>query len=627
MKKQLRDYQQTAFNEIMAHCFDCWKNGKVEHIVLEGSVGFGKTLLIAALAKFINDKIAHKGGTVLCLADQGELVEQNAEEAWGFGLKNSVFAASLNSKSTAYPTIYGMRQTLVNALGKPPFDTMRPAILIIDECHKWDFEREGSQAYEVYQHFAANNPNLLVVGVTGTPYRGVEPIYGEGRFFARKTETSFGTDYLQNENWLIREHYGFHTKNEAIDFSSLDMRDNNETGGNYSEDEIDKLYQGEAEKTFTICREIVHNTYAPEELGVLIFCGSKFHTTQVKYGLEMAGVKPDEIAIVTDNTSDNERMKARKKAQTGEVKYFVNVGVASTGWNVPRWKHIVYMRPIGSLVFFKQSIGRVLRPYLSKDAAIEFNSAETTSLEVRESILLASEKPEAFVHDYAGVYERLAPYLDDDMEVQKAARKRAKDEDETVPCPRCNFENSPFAQRCANVIDGQRCTHFYSFVLCRNKDCKDEDGEHTKNSPMAHSCRICGDVIKDPNAALLNKAYDDSEYRAVAKMEIELAKNQKGLTVKYHLVEPDESLGLPQVYYHLDQSNWARGAWYNGFLKTHCNKAWRSRFHMMSAPNIVKQKAVFDTPTHITVRKNDKGKFIIAKARFRSGREAETQTA
>jgi superfamily II DNA or RNA helicase len=625
MAKQLRDYQQVAFDEIMAHCFRCWRQQSPRHVLLEASVGAGKTLIIAALAKYINSKIGNKGGAVLALADQAELVDQNSQEAWAFGLNNSVYANSLNSKSTVYPVIYGMRQTLINALGSDPFDSMRVAVMLVDECHKWDFEREGSQAQIVYRHFAAINPNMIVIGVTGTPYRGVDDITGDGRFFSVKTSTSISTKYLQSESWLVQEHYGLHSHDEEIDFSSLQMRDNNETGGNYSEDEIDAIYQGAAERTFAICHEIVRNTGAPDELGVLIFCGSKFHTTQVKYGLEMAGVSSESIAIVTDDTSDRDRKAARLDAISGKVKYFLNVAVASTGWNVPRWRHVVYMRPVGSLVFFRQSVGRALRPYLTPEGSATFNAPETTA-EQREMILKASEKPCAYIHDYAGVYERLAPYLDDDNEAAKAAANKAKKDGVTILCPRCGFENSEHAKRCANVFDdGNRCLHFWESVVCPNENCTDEEGERTQNSPMSQHCRICLALLKDPNAALLNKSYSEHHFRPVASMELKLSKAGNGITVTYNLLQPDSKLGTPQIYYHLDQSKWARGAWYNGFLRTHCHKDWRSRFQMMSAPAIVQQAAVFDTPTHITVRKNDKGKFIVAKARFRSGREEMEQ--
>ncbi len=621
MKKSLRNYQETATTEMLKHCFECWKTGSLQNIVLEASVGSGKTLMLAHMAKFISDRIADKGGRVLVLADQGELIEQNSQEAWEYGLKNSVFANSLNSKSVTYPVIFGMRQTIINYLDKE-FADMRVAIMLVDEVHKWNFEDDESQAYKVYSHFKKINPNLIVVGVTGTPYRGVDHIVGKGRFFEAQTKNPISTQYLTDQGWLVDRNFGIEMHDqESIDFSDLKLRENNESGGNYSEEEIDFIYQGKSETTFNICQEIVKNTYAPEELGVLIFCGSKFHTKQVKYGLEKLGVKPEEIAIVTDDTSDTDRTKARLGAISGKIKYFLNVSVASTGWNVPRWKHVIYLKPVGSIVFFYQSIGRVLRPFLAHDQIGLFND-DNTSIEERKAILAASDKPYSVVHDYAGVMEKLAPYLDADPVAAEALAEKAKKEKQTKPCPRCNFENSEFAQRCSNVINDQRCLHFWQSVPCLDTSCKDEEGEPTQNSPMSQQCRICAKILKDPNKALLNKMYSDSELREVDSMTLDLSNNGSGVLVRYKLRFPDAALGEPWLYFHLDKKEYNRANWFNNFVKPHCKDAgWQGKIRNMSAQNIVKMSAMFDKPTHITVRKNDSNKFIIAKKLFLSGRE------
>lgn len=645
MAKTPRRYQEKACHEILEHCFNCWKTGKIENILLEASVGAGKTLIMAVIAKFINDKIekqltnAKRSGNdeaisklknvkILALADQAELISQNSQEGWDFGLRNSVFSAQLGSKSTLYRVIYGSRQTLtaidrdgVCTLDKD-FKDCAPSILLVDEVHKWDFENEESQAGKLFLHFKKNNPNLIVIGVTGTPYRGVEHIVGEGRFFEVQTKNTISTTYLINEGFLVDRIYGMPKSGDDIDFSSITMRDNNETGGNYSEDEINEIYQGEADTTFRICAEIAHNTSAPEEMGVLIFCGSKFHTTQVKYGLEMSGVDPKCIAIVTDETTDSDREKARLGAIKGKIKYFINVAIASTGWNVPRWKHLVFMRPVGSIVFFEQSCGRPARPYLADKQSSVFNSIETTASE-RKTILAASDKPISVIHDYAGVIEKLAPYLENDFAAVKAIEEKAAREFNTKPCPKCNHENGEFAQRCSNIIDENRCIHFFHFVECLDKKCRDEEGNLTKNSPMSQGCRICGKILKDPNKALYGKSYSDSEYREVSKMSLELSRNGGGVIVRYQLSEPDEMLGVPWVYFHLDKKEYNRANWFNNFVIPHYrkDKSEQLKIRGVSAKTAVSLTSLFDTPKYITVRKNDDGKYLIAKKKFRSGRE------
>jgi len=66
---ELRGYQQKAHDATIEHC----KNSK-EPAFIGCTVGGGKTVLIAAIAKHVSEK----GGKVLVLARQGELVNKVA---------------------------------------------------------------------------------------------------------------------------------------------------------------------------------------------------------------------------------------------------------------------------------------------------------------------------------------------------------------------------------------------------------------------------------------------------------------------------------------------------------------------------------------------------------------------
>ena len=88
---KLREEYQTPIHEAsLSHMRESF-----DPVVISASVGAGKTVNIAALAKHVNDA----GGSVLVLSRQGEIIETNSKMAWKCGLKNSVFSASLNSKS------------------------------------------------------------------------------------------------------------------------------------------------------------------------------------------------------------------------------------------------------------------------------------------------------------------------------------------------------------------------------------------------------------------------------------------------------------------------------------------------------------------------------------------------
>jgi hypothetical protein len=112
-------------------------------VVSDMTVGAGKSLVIAMLAKHITDH----GMKFLNLARAGELVQQNFDEAWAIGCKSSIYSASLKSKSQRYPAIYGTEGTVARAIvpsadfgvnAKTGKANWIPDVLAIDECFTGD---------------------------------------------------------------------------------------------------------------------------------------------------------------------------------------------------------------------------------------------------------------------------------------------------------------------------------------------------------------------------------------------------------------------------------------------------------------------------------------------------------
>jgi len=126
MTYQLRpEYQLPAHIATIEHC-----KASAEPAFHNMSVGAGKTINIA----FMCQHVVSKGGKVLVLARQGELIEQNADDAWSIGVKTSIFSASLNKKSTVFNCVMGTEGTVSNHL-LDVFSEWLPDCILIDECH------------------------------------------------------------------------------------------------------------------------------------------------------------------------------------------------------------------------------------------------------------------------------------------------------------------------------------------------------------------------------------------------------------------------------------------------------------------------------------------------------------
>lgn len=586
----IRDYQKPAFDAAISHFKS--KDG-AKPAFLDMSVGSGKT----AIAAFVASHVINRGGKCMVLARIGELVMQNGGFAESIGLSVSYYSSSLGAKSVRHNLIHGTEGTVVRALGSA-FKSWAPDILIIDEAHMVDFERPDSMYMRIISHFRAVNPKLRVLGLTGSPFRGTESMVGD---FWRKCLYSISTESLVGDGWLVPVHFGWPEHDEdSFDFAKLEQ----ENGGlEFTDEQMDRFRAGDPTLTERIMAEVVQRTAS--DLGVLIFAQTKKHC------LEIAGaLPPGSWAIITDDTPDQERSDSLAKAQTGEIKYMINVSVLGVGVNVPYWQSIVYLRPVGSLVLLIQSIGRILR--LLIDESIDMNALDA---EQRIAEIAASIKPFGRVYDYAGVMDRLGHLYENPMLAQ-AQFERSKREGSTIVCPRCNCENSDKARRCIGVDSkGVRCDHFWTKQDCRKCG--------APNDVTARDCRVCGEQLIDPNEKLLHKAYSDSELVPLRDMQMEPTKNG-GLLIRYLLDIDEPEHGWPVEFYAPGGSPTAKRVWYNQFVKTHVRTAaWQSKVYNMSTPAILKMKAMFDRPTHIAYRINEKGKFVIGRKRFKDGLEVD----
>lgn len=150
-----RDYQWEAHHRSIEHFRDPETGTQPAYV--DASVGAGKTINIGMLAKHISDK----NGTVLVLARQGELIEQNAADAWLMDCKNSTFSAALGVKSTHYPVVMGTEGTVCRALHKQLLN-YRPHAILIDECFTGDTLIDTDKGKVPIMHLVGNHEKYKV---------------------------------------------------------------------------------------------------------------------------------------------------------------------------------------------------------------------------------------------------------------------------------------------------------------------------------------------------------------------------------------------------------------------------------------------------------------------------------
>lgn len=609
-----RPYQWLVYEKTAEVIRKFGKQPKPSYVT--ASVGAGKTIMIAMIARRFQDM----GWEGLVIARQGEIIEQDAEELWNLSVKNSLFSASLGRKAYAYPLIAGTEGTIINGLfdktaddgtvTKSLLSDFSPRYILVDECHQANWQDIISEQPETQYGVIINELNrrckakygheVIVIGYTGSPFRGVESIKGA---YWKHEIVNISTKYLVDLGFLVPTIFGGQDIEELQydlhEFASSDV----DGVQDFTDSQLREM-QDEILKQGTLTQKIMLKVMelTRDRLGVLITCAGKKHCK------EAAKYLPEgSYSIVTEDMGQKARRKALKDAATGRKKYTLQIGCLTTGVNIPYWDTSVILRKIMSLTLLTQLLGRPMR------------------LLKPEQIAAGLVKENHLCLDFTGTMFELGGLYEDPI-LEEAEAQRAKRSGEQVPCPKCQTMNSPYARRCigkdSTSPDG-RCEEFFSFIRCgfdKHGIRIFDDGCGTKNDPTARYCRQCDHVLRDPNAALNERAYTDKEWTEVKDFKIELTKDEKGVVYRYFITKENGKDGwASEVFYPFGrQEKYLKNQFKIKGLLNHVSdrNMIDNLMNCHNAKAFMAFTGLIRAPKRITHRFNDKGRDIIHRKEF-----------
>lgn len=622
-----RPYQWLVYEKTAEVIRKFGKQPKPSYVT--ASVGAGKTIMIAMIAarfQAMNKRPEElEPGEELdwygmVIARQGEIADQDAEEMWNMQVKNSLFSASLNRKSTAYPIICGTEGTIINGLFdkhgpdgeviKSPLSDFTPRYILVDECHQVNWQDILADKPETQYGIIMTELNrrckakygheVIVIGYTGSPFRGVESIKGA---YWKHEIVNISTKYLVDLGFLVPTIFGGQDI-EDLQYDLHEFASSDVDGVQDFTDSQLKEMQEEILKQGTLTQKIMLKVMelTRDRLGVLITCAGKKHCK------EAAKYLPEgSYSIVTEDMGQKARRKALKDAATGRKKYTLQIGCLTTGVNIPYWDTSVILRKIMSLTLLTQLLGRPMRLLKPDQIAVGL---------VKENHLCL---------DFTGTMFELGGLYEDPI-LEEAEAQRAKRSGEQVPCPKCQTMNSPYARRCigkdATSPDG-RCEEFFSFIRCgfdKHGIRIFDDGCGTKNDPTARYCRQCDHVLRDPNAALNERAYTDKEWTDVQDFKVELTKDAEGVLYRYLVVKADGKTGWAnEVFYPFGgKPKHLRDMFKMKALLPHLEdkSMLKKMMECHDARTFMHYAGLIRAPKRITHRFNDKGRDIIHRKDF-----------
>jgi DNA repair protein RadD len=250
----------------------------------------------------------------------------------------------------------------IGSIYKQPENFMHFKYVIIDECHGVNPKNLSGMLTSFLKAIGCEH----VCGLTATPYRidtkwtknpwglectaALKMINRISRTpFFKKILYKIETQELIDEGYLSPVKY-------FVDKVELDDLVVNTTGADFTEKSI-KDFWGKAHRLARIEAAVVHSHKVNQR--TLVFCSLIAQAEKVSERLYMGyGIM---APVITGKTPMAERERIINQYRAGEIKHILNVGVFTTGFDVPELDCIVLARPTMSLALYYQMIGRGIR--------------------------------------------------------------------------------------------------------------------------------------------------------------------------------------------------------------------------------------------------------------------------
>jgi superfamily II DNA or RNA helicase len=330
-KPELWKHQKEALHA----CLKSLRPG--QPIMLQLPTGSGKSRVIGEIVKSL------PGKRILIITARTDLVKQNCDELDGHG----VYCASLERLIANIKLVnIGTYHTMIRMT---ELDT--PDVIIVDECHM--VPEAGD-----YRELLARFPQSCLVGLTATPYRGVNHIRECGIDWKTVYAVTIA-DLIQQK--IIVPPVSMATSN-AASFDSLDG----------------KTKRTRQEVTPQICVRLVQSVQRHGRLKTLIFCEDIGHAEETASILRSLGEQA--VFVVHSKMSRSKRESAYQGfASSNGRSWLVNVGLVTIGVNIRSIDCIAILRDVSSYSLLVQMIGRGLRKYLNKKDCLVFDFGKGTS--------------------------------------------------------------------------------------------------------------------------------------------------------------------------------------------------------------------------------------------------------
>jgi DNA repair protein RadD len=207
------------------------------------------------------------------------------------------------------------------------------------------------------------NPNIVIGGLTATPYRmkGGLLTEGENKIFDDICHETSVKELIEPNHYLNRDNKQYlctllsKGSRNKVDLSNVHIR-----GGEYKQDEMQQAF---------IANDLVKRaidemlSFTNDRKKILIFAAGIEHGEEISMYLNSIGIKNGIIHSKQDSKLNDEIIQDFKD---GQFRFLINRDMMTTGFNEKRIDCIVLLRSTMSPGLFYQMVGRGLRMHTDK---------------------------------------------------------------------------------------------------------------------------------------------------------------------------------------------------------------------------------------------------------------------
>ena len=392
---KLRDYQRQAVRAI----WDAIAVRKVKTTICAMPTGVGKSLVNGDLAGGIVS--TYSSQRILCVTHSQILVGQNAEK---FGIlwpaiPYGIVSAGLGRKEYGYPVTFAG----IGSIYRNPAALGKINILIIDEVHAVS-DDDKSMYVKLINALRDANPNLVVIGLSATPYRMGMGMLTEGDLFEEVCIDMTTPEWIE---WFVQQGYLVPLVAKKTQ-SFIDTSDVKIVAGDFQKSGLtNAAMRGDmTEKALAEAMPMI-----TDRRSIAVYCVSIEHVEQVVLALDAYGIDAE---YVHSKAGDEHNKAALARFDSGESRFIVSMGQLTTGWDCPRLDCIIMLRPTRSPGLWVQMLGRGTRPFFCLDAYQGTDGVwRVPDINDQAGRLLAigrSQKHNCLVLDFAQNTESMGPF-------------------------------------------------------------------------------------------------------------------------------------------------------------------------------------------------------------------------